>query len=81
MQSMQRCVSEVMVNDHGQEPVVAQMPCGCILFLMSDSSQSCQVTQIDRYQLCQCKSNLNHEDILFVRFNIVAPVLLPKPCL
>lgn len=57
------------------------MPFGCILFLTSDSSPSCQVTRIDRYQLCQCKCNLNHEDILFVRFNVVAPSFLPSPCL
>lgn len=57
------------------------MPCGCILFLTSDSSQSCQATQIDRYKLWQCKSNLNYEGVLFVRFNIVAPSSLTKPCL
>lgn len=35
---------------------------------------------IDRYQLCQCQSDLNHEEDLFVIFNILAPFFPPKPC-
>lgn len=50
------------------------MPCGFNLFLTSDISQSCQVTQTERYQRCQCKSSLNHKGIIFVRFNIIAPL-------
>lgn len=55
-----------------------QVPCGFNLFLTSDSNQSCQVTQIERHQLCQCKSSLNHKAIIFLRFHIVAPSFLPK---
>lgn len=58
-----------------------RVPCGFSLFLTSDVSQSCQVTQIERYCLCQWKSSWNHKGIIFVRFNIIAPSFLPKLCL
>lgn len=60
---------------HRQRPVLAQMRCVDILFLTRDSSQSCQVTQTDSYQLRQFKSDSAHEDILLVRANTAAPKL------
>lgn len=62
-------------------PRSQRVPCGFNLFLTSDVGQSCQVTQIERYQLCQCKSSLNHKGIIFVRSNIIAPLFLPRLCL
>lgn len=53
----------------------------CAMFLTSHVSQSCQVTQIERYQFCHWKSSLNHKGIIFVRFTIIGPSFLPKLCL
>lgn len=68
-----------MVDDHNRSQCLQRCH-SCILFLASDRSKSYQVILIGRYQLCQCQSDLNHEEDLFVTFNILAPYFPPKPC-